>query len=438
MAVAALERFRLIVYDFLRYHPLFRSLVAQSILIRESKAISRPSTELARTINRLGLAARITASEKTRRRIESVTTKLSAHLKKEELDWDALIGGTAKSEVRKGIILKPPVSDAERGVLLIAFETHWMRLLRHADLQKLAAKYHLIVAPTWSPPHDLAIMLVGYLWPGPLFHLLSNFNDQPVFGRLIKDSWAVPLLSSSWVNPVLFSDSAPVEKEFDIVMLANFSTYKRHFSFFCMLRNMPPATKVLLLGRPLHRRDAETIMHEASLAGVADRITIKQGLPDDELVKAMRSAKIHVIYSKNEGSCVAVAESMFADVPVALLEDANIGSGAWINDQTGCFLSTRNPAKDLTRAIDRYESFQPRDWVTSQSIDYVGSTRVLNDSLKAFAKERGEPWTRDIVTHTWRPNPSYVRTEDVDELAPLAERFRDDYGVALLVNRIDQ
>jgi len=50
------------------------------------------------------------------------------------------------------------------------------------------------------------------------------------------------------------------------------------------------------------------------------------------------------VLSRREGSCVVVAESMFADTPVALLDNAVIGSRAFINDQTGRF-SRRTPTR---------------------------------------------------------------------------------------------
>ena len=431
-----IARWRLIVEDYLRFHPLVRSTVARLIDIREPAAPDRPATELARSIDRLGRAARLTPSHRHRRRLELRMKNLTLKLERDAIEWDGVAEDIELPVIRKGIILKAPVDDGERGVLLIAFEQHWMRLFRYADIEKLAKDYHLIVAPTWSPPHDLPIMLASRFWPNGIIHLLSNLDDERVFGRLLGNNTAVPLLSSSWVHPELFNTEEPVTKIFDIVMLANFAGYKRHFAFFRLLRKLPPTTQVLLLGRRLRERTEETIMYEAALAGVADRITIRQNLPDRDMVRALRSAKVHVIYSKNEGSCVAVAESMFADVPVALLKGANIGSRAWINEHTGRFLSDRHAARELAKMIEEYQTFSPRKWALAQGIDCHGSTAKLNESLKRFVKERGERWTVDIVPHTWRPNPSYLRSADVARLGPLVERFEQDYGVQLQLNRI--
>ncbi len=54
-------------------------------------------------------------------------------------------------------------------------------------------------------------------------------------------------------------------------------------------------------------------------------------------------ARASVILSRREGSCVVVAESLFADTPAALLENAEVGSRAFINASTGRLLRDQQP-----------------------------------------------------------------------------------------------
>ena len=61
----------------------------------------------------------------------------------------------------KAIILKPPVSDLERGVLHVAFEDQWLRLLRSNHAAEIARQYDLILGPSWSLPPDLPMLLAG-------------------------------------------------------------------------------------------------------------------------------------------------------------------------------------------------------------------------------------------------------------------------------------
>lgn len=382
-------------------------------------------------------AARICPDPALLRRLEHSLASSVDRLYHTPLDWEALAPESKSTQIAKGIILKRPISPREKGVLLISFEVQWLRLFRHAHIHRLAQDYHLVLAPSWSPPHDLAFLIASRMWPGRFFTLLSNFNDIPAFKRIAPNVEPVPLLASSWVHPEIFDVSEPAEKEYDIVILANFAAYKRHFLLFRALRDMRPDTKVLLLGKSMNGRTPETIMDEARAYGVADRVTIKPGLPDAEMVRAFRSAKIALMLSGNEGSCVAVVESMFADIPIGLFEDAIIGSKAYINEHTGRLLKHHNLGRQLEEFIAEHDRYSPRQWVLDNNISCWGSTRILHDALRTNTLEWGEEWTLDIVPHHWRPNPTYVREEDLECNRSAYARFERDYGCSLLIRATD-
>ena len=290
-----------------------------------------------------------------------------------------------------------------------------------------------MLAPSWSPPHDCAFLLASRLWPGPLFHLLSNFHDVAAFGRLAANSVPVPLLASSWVHPGVFTPDLRATKVYDIVVLANFSKYKRHFSLFKMLRHMPASTSVLLLGKGWQGRDETTLRCEASWYGVEDRITVRVGLPDDEMISAMRSAKVGFIPSLNEGSCVAVMELLFCDIPVALFDEAIIGSKVFLNPCTGMLLQRRHAAAQMTTFLARQKEYTPRAWINEHNLSCFGSTEILNATLRDKCEALGEPWTQDIVPHHWRPNPSYVEREAALQMADIYASFRRRYRVDIAV-----
>lgn len=429
------KRCRLTLWNYLRFSYSTRLLTSAGILtwIRlfaaRANAIGR-----ARFAQR---AARICPSPTLLRALEKTLIRDIARIEPTDREWDRLCSNTGPTEIAKALILKQPISSVEKGVLFISFETHWMRLLRHADLDRLARDYHLVLAPTWSPPHDIPFLYAARRWPGRLFHLLSSFDDIPAFMRIAPQCQHVPLLSSSWVHPDFFDTSEPVAKEFDIVILANFANYKRHFLLFRALRSMRRDTRVLLLGRRMDGRTAETIMTEARAYGVADRITMKPGLPDREMVRALRSAKVSLMLSGNEGSCVAIVESMFADIPVGLFADAIIGSKAFINDHTGLLLTNRNLGRQLENFIDRHEQYSPRQWVLDNSVSCHHSSRLLNDAIRRKALEWGELWTTDIAALHWRPNPTYVYEDDLRLNAPAYEDFPRTYGCSLLLRAVD-
>jgi glycosyltransferase involved in cell wall biosynthesis len=355
------------------------------------------------------------------------------------LDFARHFPETAEPLVRNGIILKAPAAG-ERGVLLVTFEDQWLRLLRHADLGALARDFELVLSPTWSPPYDLAMAAAVSLWPGErIFTLLSNFADQEVYARFSPKLRPVPLLASSWVDPAAFT-AGPSEKEFDVVMVANFSPYKRHGAFFAALaalRRLGRKPRVLLAGVPWQARTADTLLELASGHGVADQITVRANLGDAELRAAIRSARTAVIFSLIEGSCVAAAECLLLGVPLGMLANAHIGSKTFVNPSTGRLLrpGARNTALDLARFIDEAHTFRPREWMLAHGVTFIGSTRVLNAAIREEVLRSGGSWSSDIVEHRHvRLRPRYADPDAVNRFAGLYESFYFQYQIMLELN----
>jgi hypothetical protein len=129
-----------------------------------------------------------------------------------------------------------------------------------------------------------------------------------------------------------------------------------------------------------------------------------------------------------EGSCVVVAESLFADTPVALLENAAIGSRAFINEQTGQFLNSSNPGRALSEFIDTADRYHPRQWALENISCHVSSAK-LNEILRQSAIARGEAWTRDIAPLCWKPDPYVVNESDRQNLSTERIRMKDKFGL---------
>ena len=222
-----------------------------------------------------------------------------------------------------------------------------------------------------------------------------------------------------------------MRKQYDIVILANFASYKRHFALFRALRQMDTSICVLLLGRGWAGRTRATLEGEARLFGVFDRLTIAEGLPDREMIQALQSAKVSVIMSLREGACVAVTESLFADVPVALIQGTHVGSRAFINAQTGCFLRPAHIAEDLAAFIQRYDRYQPRKWMLEHGTSYKESSRTLNEAIRTHALDSGRPWTIDLLPMHWRPNAEFLSQPDRLSMLDEYDRFERVYGIAV-------
>src|SRR5262249_39291512 len=117
----------------------------------------------------------------------------------------AASGRPPRTDLPKGLLLKPPVSPAEKGLLYLTFEDHWLRLLQSGQIPAIARRYDLLLGPSSSPPPSPELLLLLRVWPGRLFSFLSNFKDAALLRLLSQKLTPVPLLASSWVDPDVFT-----------------------------------------------------------------------------------------------------------------------------------------------------------------------------------------------------------------------------------------
>jgi len=302
-----------------------------------------------------------------------------------------------KIELNYSIIAKPHIGDGERGILVVSFERELLKIVSSPYFEAIENKYAIAFIPSWQPFHSEAFFGLASRATRDYFVLASTRNDAKhlsAFGPLAN---YVPLSAASWVNKDLYSDPLPFDqRDIDIVMLANFSIYKRHWRLFEALRDIPHSRKVLLMGVPMDGRDDQTLMKEAGLFGVQDRFEILQNAPDDVVVNRIRRSKLFAALSLREGSFVAVAEALIAGVPVALFSDALIGTKSLLSSINGFFLDRRKQlAHQLEDAISATSSLDPKS--ISQSLpDARMSSQLLNEMLREHALQQGQPWTQDL------------------------------------------
>lgn len=425
-----LKRWRLELEDWLRYHPRVRRSMCRLKLWRTPTPPATDSQAIARVITQICTAARLAEDDELERQIQERIVAMVAQLQPRELDWSSLVPEFNDPRIYKAAVLKPHVSAREKGVLFISFEGQWIKLLKPANFQELAARYTVVVAPSYSPPHVLINYAFPAIFPGPVFTLISNPKDLDVFPRMSPNLVTVPLYASSWVNPDLFQPLPRQDRTIDLLMVANFAKFKRHQAFFSALRSMPRDLRILLIGQDQDGRTAETIRETARWYGVEDRFTLLSHQPYREVTKYFCQARTSVVLSKREGSCVAIAESMFADAPAALLREAGIGSRVFINEQTGCFLDGAHLARDLTEFIRGADRYAPRAWATA-NISCFHSTRTLNAVLRQKALELGQDWTQDIAPMQWSPDPMLVHPEDRARLAGERGEILARYGLEI-------
>jgi hypothetical protein len=425
---AWLGRLRAIGEDWLRYHPIVRNRLAGWRRWREGRHAPRNHQERARAIHSLCAAARLTDSAVA---VERISQRIHEHLRSldpREVDWRSFVSDLSP---RLGMseLIKAPAGTGEKGVLFLAFEHEWIRIMVHADLEELARRYHLVLGPSSSPYN-----LVNYVFPAalaaPPFTLISNRRDMDALPRICPRFIVVPLFASSWVDPERFTPLPRHERDIDLIMVANFAKVKRHHALFRALRRMPSSLRVHLIGQDSEGRNPDTIRELASHFGVAGRFTLRADAPYPEVARSLCRARASVILSRREGSCVVIAESLFADTPAALLRGAEIGSSAFINEQTGRFLDESKLAEQLTEFIAETDRYQPRAWAEA-NISSRHSVRVLNETIKRHALAAGESWASDLRPFTWCPFPRLISSADREALAPARREFHERFGLTI-------
>ena len=404
--------------DRVRHDRVIRRFIASGIAASAGRGTEPP--ECVQAIVQLCKAARLVADGEQMLQIEGAIRKRITTLAGRPFDWLALDPDLNRKRIEHALVLKPYLGEREPGVVMISFEYQWNRLTQVRNLDEFARRYKLVLSPTWSPPHVPGVCLFPHVYPGRILSMISHAEDLKILPRLAPNVSVVPLYASNWVHPDLYQPVPFAQKDIDLVMIANFSEYKRHFTLFRALRDMPRSTRVVLVGRPLRDRTAEVLRQEAAAYGVADRFELLVNATDAQVNAAVAGAKVSVILSRQEGSCVAVVESMFANTPVGLFHDARIGSRAFIGPETGRFLQHENLGRQLQEFIAQAEQYSPRQWVLENGVSCFGSTETLNWALKDEALASGQEWTQDIVAHHWRPHPELVSAAD-------RERFQPDY-----------
>jgi glycosyltransferase involved in cell wall biosynthesis len=442
---AWLNRLRVIGEDWLRYHPFLRNRLADWRRWRDRWHTPRHHQERARAIHSLCAAARLSNRGGT---VERICARIQEHVRcwtegrseqdggasaKPQAAWARLVDwrefvSDLSPALGMSELIKAPGELGEKGVLFLPFESEWVRLMVHADLKELARRYHLVLAPSSSPPYNLINFVFSAAFPAPLFTLVSNRQDIPALPRICPRFVVVPLFASSWVDPERFSPLAREQRDIDLIMVANFAKFKRHHALFRALRRMPRSLRVLLIGQDNDGRTADTIRTLADHFGVGDRFTLLADATYGMVVRSLCRARASVILSKREGSCVVIAESLFADTPAALLRGAEIGSSAFINEQTGRFLDESELAEQLTEFIAQSDRYHARAWAES-NISCWQSVRVLNETIKQHALAASERWTADIRPFTWCPFPRLLHPADREALAPARREFHERFGL---------
>ena len=332
----------------------------------------------------------------------------------------------------RSIIVKKYVNSIERGIILILFETELLKLVLSKQFPLIESKYQIVFMPSWHPFYSSPIFLLAARAKRDFFIMPSSFDNMKLCYEISDNCIPLPFHAASWINEEYYTGKKNI-KDIDIIMVANFSKYKRHWRLFEALRELPKNLVVYLTGVPIGYRTKEKLLKEAKAFGVENRISIFENIGNDDIIKMMARAKTFCALSHKEGPFIAVAESMMAGTPVGMYENAMIGTNSYINDETGIFFSpNKRLAPQIASFLKKCDSFKPSHWA-KKNISAKKNCESLNKILREYSASNGYNWSVDL-------EPFYCRRFDFfyyrglnaeNDFEDAYEEFRKDFGLTI-------
>lgn len=295
------------------------------------------------------------------------------------------------------LVLKSP-SPEKKGVLLLKYNHVFPLFARFFDASEIALRYHLVLEPSWSGFCDLDLLAYARL-PAPVFVQAIEPHNVKFLTEACLNLIPVPTAANWWVDHRQMQPLPEAEKEFDVVMMAGWGSYKRHYRFFDVLgrlRRSGNRLRVLLIGYNVGWTKG-VILRQSKYYGVRDQIELLDTIPYRDVNAQLNRAKVHLLWSRREGINRATIEAMFAGLPCVLREGFNYGHRySYINEQTGCFASERDLPRVLVDTISNYDQYSPRAWVM-QHMTCQQATARLEQVIAATVGSTVESWSGEVA-----------------------------------------
>lgn len=291
--------------------------------------------------------------------------------------------------------------DDEKGVIILDYSYVFPLFIKLFDIERIISKYYLVLEPSWSGYCTLEILSYATL-SCPVFVQAAEPHDAVFIDSLKSNLISVPISANWWVDHRIFRPDATVKKEIDLIMVAAWSGFKRHWSFFqCLyqMRKKGKCLKVCLVGYP-HDYTMANIAAVAEKVGVLDQIEFYERLSPPEVAKQLNRAKALVLWSRREGFNRAIIEAMLTDIPVILREGFNYGYHyPYINDKTGLYATEESFEKNIDFILKNLRFFSPREWIMT-NMTCQHATTILQQRIRDTTEKIGDRWSRDLVVKT--------------------------------------
>lgn len=318
------------------------------------------------------------------------------------------------------LMLAAPRND-RRGLLFTTVQEDLSTALNSTRFGALAQQFDWIFCTPWSPPSPQPYLRAAMqskkarIWLG-----ISHPDDERRFRSLHANIAPLPVLASDWLDPEDFACRDALGRDIDILMVAGWQRYKRHWALLTALRRLDKGLRVVLVGGG--GVDAmKTIQRAAVELGVEQDIAWHNAIPGELVHSFQARSRVAVQTSWREGTCVAVAEAMMSGAPVVMTADSHIGTAARINPSTGLLVARNDLAHGVSLAHEGFDAFLPRRWCEENAASAISFRRLIESLNDHADKDRGSVHGEDALRPKWRVfRPYYAdladrRLRDVDE-----------------------
>jgi glycosyltransferase involved in cell wall biosynthesis len=327
----------------------------------------------------------------------------------------SLSGKGSLDLMRDVIVLKEKAED-EKGVILIKYTPTFDAFLSFFDVERMLKDYYIVLEISWSGACDPSILMFISARNQVVIQVPEK-EDFDFIAELSSNLLPISLGSGDWVDPDTFVFDSSVEKKYDVIMVANWGSYKRHDELFRALSKLKPRLiKVLLVGFAWGGRTKDDILKDMSKFDLTHvSVEIKEKIPPAEVHKCLNASKVYLLLSKKEGGNKAMVEGFFSNVPAILYENNKGGNREKINSGTGMLSSYEDLPEKIVYVLENGKKFSPRRWAI-QNTGSRNATVMLNEYIKGLAKRNKEKWTADIVEKINSPNLSYRHPEHKNKM----------------------
>lgn len=288
---------------------------------------------------------------------------------------------------KRTLVLKDPMISEdgkvrEKGVYLIKFTTTFPDVFRHFDLEKLQNHFHLILEPSWAG-YCLPEILSWASLPQPVWVQASEVEDRDLLGRVPGNLIPVEFGSGDWVDPNVFFPIEGIEKEYDVIYVANFNSIKRQYVFLKTLKSLSRKgiylKAALVCGR--WGECKEEILDLIDSFSLCEQVDFHEGLSQPELNILLNKSKANVLLSLKEGSNRSLFEGFFSGTPGIVL-DNNVGvNKSYFNHQTGVCIPESMLEQYFVSISESWQSYSPRAWAM-ENISPLRTTEKLVEAIR--------------------------------------------------------